>query len=112
VKQEIERIDELYILLSELLGKDTSTEERMRDWYVDAKHTQERLTATGGLGPVIPELIWHYLAGADIRAKDPIYRDHQEAFMRAFLDLLKTGEVPSEESVRARLEEPSYGNTK
>ena len=111
MKQEIERIDELYILLSELLGKDTSTEERMRDWYVDARHTQERLTATGGLGPVVPELIWHYLADADIRAKDPIYRDHQEAFMRAFLVLLKTGEVPGEERIRACLEESSSNST-
>jgi hypothetical protein len=40
-----------------------------------------------------------------MRSKDPTYRDQQEAFLRAFLALMKTGEVPSEAAVLAFLKE-------
>lgn len=101
VKPEHDRIYELHTLLSELMRKDISTKEGLRDWYVEARRVQDTLTSAGGLGPFVPELIWHYLADADIRAKDSAYREQQDAFVRAFVTLLEKGEVPSEESVRA-----------
>jgi hypothetical protein len=105
MSSERNRFDELRASLSGLLARDASSKEELRDWYLDARCVLESLTEPGGLGPAIPEMIWHYLADADMRSKDPTYRDQQEAFLRAFLALMKTGEVPSEAAVLAFLKE-------
>lgn len=98
MKPEKERIRELRELLSGLLGQDSSG-DRLRDWYVGARQVQDALISVGGLGPFVPELVWHYLADADIRAKDPEYREQQEAFIRAFVVLLEKDEIPDTVSI-------------
>jgi len=100
VKPENERIRELRGLLSGLLDKDVSTGDRLRDWYVDARHVQDALISVDGLGPFVPELVWHYLVDADIRAKDSAYREQQEALLRSFVALLEKDKIPDEASVR------------
>lgn len=105
MKSEKNRIDELHDQLSQLLAKDVSSKDKLRDWYLDARHVQDSLTDSEGLGSAVPELIWHYLADADIRSKDSTYRTQQESFVRAFLKLMEKGEIPSEKSILAYLEE-------
>lgn len=106
VKPDMRHIEELSAQLSALLDKDTSTKEGLREWYVKARHVQDSLTSAGGLGPLVPEMIWHYLADADIRSRDSVYRTQQEAFIRAFVRLLETGEIPDEADVRTLAADP------
>lgn len=109
MKPERARVDELHQLLSRLSTKETLTKEDLHEWYTDARYIQGRLTESGGIGPFVPELVWHYLADADIRSKDPVYRAHQDELVHAFLTLLATGEMPDEEDVRVAIRERYRG---
>lgn len=51
------------------------------DWYEEARKLQNALS---GDGPAVPHFhfIMHYLIDADIRLKDPTYRESQESRLR------------------------------
>jgi hypothetical protein len=59
----------------------------LKAWYEEARVLQEALAKPG---PEVPHLhfIQHYLIDADIRLKDPRYREHQEAGLREALEAL------------------------
>lgn len=105
MRAERARVDELHELLYRLWVKDTSTKEMLHEWYMDARHVQDRLTEAGGIGELVPELVWHYLADADIRSRDLAYRAQQDELIHAFLTLMEAGDIPDEEDVRMYLRE-------
>lgn len=57
----------------------------LRDLPQRCSALSRHLGAHGELANQIPELVWHFLADADIRFKDPVYAQMQWAQMDAFL---------------------------
>lgn len=64
--------------------------EALRVWQAESQSLQRKLQREYS-GLSVPEVVWHYLADADIRAKDSEseYRARQEAEMRKVIDALR-----------------------
>ncbi len=70
--------------------------EQLRVWYEKAERLQEQLTQKGVIGHLLPHVVWHYLADADIRMRDEAYRSLQNEQMRRLIASLEKGVVPEE----------------
>lgn len=57
----------------------------LRDLQQRCSALSRHLAAHSELSNLTPELVWHFLADADIRFKDPVYAQMQWAQMDAFL---------------------------
>lgn len=82
--------------LASLVTSSPKDKEQLRVWYEKAKSLQEQLTQKGGIGHLLPHVVWHYLADADIRMRDEAYRSLQNEQMRRHIASLEKGVVPEE----------------
>ncbi|XXF79110.1 hypothetical protein P2318_04990 [Myxococcaceae bacterium GXIMD 01537] len=81
--------DELAKDLRLLLLWEVRSREDLKRWYAKSFEVQNRLTHTPPDRLNVPEFIWHYLADADTRFKDPAYAQMQNARLAELLDELE-----------------------
>lgn len=64
--------------------------EALRFWEAESQNLQSKLQREYS-SLAVPEIVWHYLADADIRAKnsEAEYRARQEAEIRKVIDALR-----------------------
>jgi hypothetical protein len=77
-------VDELEKLLSMPIG----SEQELETWYAESKRVQAELPDR------FPDLnypheVWHFLADADIRSRDPGYRQHQERVIIDYIERVR-----------------------
>lgn len=65
-----------------------NTKAEIKAWYAEADKLQQVLDEEY-LSPDFPHEIWHYLADADIRARDEWYRRNQEGVVREFVNRVR-----------------------
>jgi hypothetical protein len=66
-------------LLRNLAESSPTDAGQLDAWYDRADEFQLLLKEHSALSELIPHFVWHYLADADIRARDPDYRALQQA---------------------------------
>jgi hypothetical protein len=71
----------------------------LQSWYATARGIEKQLVSANGLSPEVPEFLWHYLADADIRLKDPSYGELQVRKLILLIQYLKRGEVPTDAEI-------------
>jgi hypothetical protein len=80
--------------LRELAAISPRSAVELQAWYAAAKEFEGWLSARPAqLLDQVPHFIWHYLADADIRAKDDAYRRHQERELAVVLAQLEGGDA-------------------
>jgi hypothetical protein len=75
--------------LEGLPGLPLATAENVDRWYAEAERLHDALDQQNQSYPV-PHELWHYLSDADIRAKEPGYRQRQDSFVTAYIAQLRT----------------------
>ncbi len=75
--------------LRDLLDSPVHTKTELDAWYQRARNLEVWLTSHD-VGSDIPELLWHYLADADIRLKDSEYAEGQESQIRKLVAELES----------------------
>lgn len=93
------KIKELCESLSKLSTTVPKNKAEVLDWYETARKLEEEIIKPGGLAPEIPEVLWHYLADADIRLKSQEYADVQNRQIEKLLGYLNEGEIPEGKSL-------------
>jgi hypothetical protein len=63
-------------------------------WYERAREFEAVLHSEAVLSDAIPHFVWHYLADADIRARDLAYRADQQAAIIEIIIALEAGRPP------------------
>ena len=80
--------------LRELSDSQPLNKTALRIWQGQAQEFQRFLEGSPDLAGSIPHFVWHYLADADIRLKDPEYRQTQQSTVEGILGFLESGEIP------------------
>ena len=81
--------------LRELADSSPTNVSDLPAWYKRASEFEAVLRADGGaLSDSIPHFVWHYLADADIRARDLAYRADQQAAILEIIIALEAGRRP------------------
>lgn len=93
-------MSELAETLEELRLVTLASREDVNQWFARARDLEVKLTMQGGLSPEVPSFLWHYLADADIRAKDPKYAALQDRQVRLLIRCLRRGTIPSDDELR------------
>lgn len=92
----VRRLAQKLILLADF---SPSGKEELADWYRMAREIEDDLVREGGLSPVMPHFLWHYLADADVRLKDSEYAELQNRCIRLLINQLESGRVPSDDDI-------------
>jgi hypothetical protein len=66
----------LITALRELSARPVTNRKELAAWRVEADRLEQSLTPEQADG--VPQFVWHYLADADIRLRNPGYRADQE----------------------------------
>jgi hypothetical protein len=77
--------------LAESTPEDT---RQLPAWYERAREFEAVLHSDAALSDAIPHFVWHYLADADIRARDLAYRADQQVAILEIIIALETGRAP------------------
>jgi hypothetical protein len=84
-------------MLRELAESTPEDATQLPAWYERAREFEAMLRAdTGPLRDAIPHFVWHYLADADIRARDDGYRTDQQAEILEIIMALEAGRKPDD----------------
>jgi len=84
-------------MLRELAESTPGNARQLPAWYERAREFESILRSdTGALSDAIPHFVWHYLADADIRARDDAYRTDQQATILEIIIALEAGQRPDE----------------
>ncbi|MCZ2153969.1 MAG: hypothetical protein LC114_08745 [Bryobacterales bacterium] len=86
--------------LEELRRIKIASRDDLNEWFTRARKLEAVLTGKGGLSPEMPSILWHYLADADIRAKDEKYAALQDRQILLLIRFLRRGTIPSDEELR------------
>lgn len=81
-------------VLRALAEMPVTTGEQLVAWDQKAWALQERLKANPDLADAVPHHLWHYLSDADIRLKDPRYREMQQAEVKLIIEAFERGSLP------------------
>lgn len=65
------------------------TKEDFARWHDEAQRVHEHVHALSTLGVEVDEHYWHYMSDADIRARDPRYKEIQQKGFLALIDSLE-----------------------
>ncbi len=79
-------------LLRELAESTPATKRELPDWYDRAQELRSFIEATPGLP--LPHFVYHYLADADIRVRDEVYRAEQQSTILEVISAFERGEIP------------------
>lgn len=90
-----DKLHDLARALRDLVGRATSDRAELDEWYAAARRLQEWIRADPDLSDAVPHFVWHYLADADIRRKDPAYDLEQAQCLMEIVDSLERGELPA-----------------
>ena len=63
-------------------------------WHKRSCNLELSLRQNAQLCDSLPHFVWHYLADADIRVKDAIYRADQQVLIYGIISALERGELP------------------
>jgi hypothetical protein len=66
----------LITALKELAARPVTNRKELAAWRAEADRLEQSLTPEQADG--VPQFVWHYLADADIRLRNPGYRADQE----------------------------------
>ena len=77
--------DELQSALREIAAARPSSPSELLAIQARCSALSKQLTSQRHLADQVPELVWHFLADADIRYKDPRYAEIQFTQMDSFL---------------------------
>ncbi len=83
-------IESVVAELRRLLAMPAADKASLGAWYEEARKLEEVL-ATPGPSIAHFHFIMHYLIDADVRLKDPAYREYQENKLRSILVELSEG---------------------
>ena len=84
-------------MLRELAESTPDDVRQLPAWYERAREFEAMLRSdTGALWDAIPHFVWHYLADADIRARDDGYRTDQPATILEIIMTLEAGRRPDD----------------
>lgn len=92
--------DELAVALEELVVFRPASKAELPRWYALARSLEAKLVVDGGLSAEVPAFLWNYLADADIRLKDAVYRDLQNRQIRLLIRYIKRGEMPTDSELK------------
>ena len=82
-------------MLRELAESTPEDARELPAWYARARKFEGTLrSGRGVLSGAIPHFVWHYLADADIRARDLAYRANQQATILEIITALEAGRRP------------------
>jgi hypothetical protein len=82
-------------MLRELAESTPEDAHALPAWYKHAREFEAVLRSDrGALSDAIPHFVWHYLADADIRARDLAYRADQQATILEIIVALEAGRSP------------------
>ena len=82
-------------MLRELAESTPEDARALPAWYERARELEAVLRSDrGALSDAIPHFVWHYLADADIRARDLEYRADQQAVILGIIVALEAGRRP------------------
>ena len=76
--------------LERLLNMPIDSEQELNTWYAESKRIQKELPDRFRALDY-PHEIWHFLADADIRSRDPGYRQYQERIIADYIKRVKGG---------------------
>ena len=71
--------------LRELAAWPVRSRAHLDGWYARAKAVTDKLMKDASVTMGMSDFIWHYLADADIRLKDPRYAQDQGASLAEFI---------------------------
>lgn len=80
--------------LCQLVERPVTNKVELAAWEDDSWNLQDRIRKDAELADVVPHAVWHYLADADIRLKDPRYREMQDKEIKEIIALLSKGQLP------------------
>jgi len=80
--------------LERLLSLRPSSEREIEAWYVESQRVQQELQ-TRFPELVFPREVFHFLADADIRSQDADYCQHQERFIKDYVQRAREDDVVS-----------------
>jgi hypothetical protein len=83
-------------MLRELAESTPEDARHLPVWYERAREFEAMLRSDTGALSAIPHFVWHYLADADIRARDDAYRTDQQAAILEIIIALEAGRRPEE----------------
>jgi len=83
-------------MLRELAESTPEDARPLPAWYERAREFEAMLRSDAGALDAIPHFVWHYLADADIRARDDAYRTDQQATILEIIIALEAGQRPDE----------------
>ena len=84
-------------MLRELAESTPEDVRQLPAWYERAREFESILRSdTGSLSDAIPHFVWHYLADADVRARDAGYRTDQQATILEIIMALEAGRRPDD----------------
>jgi len=94
-ERRTETLRELAERLRSLVATPVSDRAELHDWYAAAKRLEDWMSAHASeLSGAVPHFVWHYLADADIRLKDPLYAVDQTRQLMDIVHALERGEPP------------------
>lgn len=79
--------------LRRLQRSSADTTGELARWHEEGRRFTRRLSSDFA-GVDLPEAVWHYLHDADLRAKDPRYRQMQDQALDEVIADLERGVVP------------------
>ena len=89
-----ETLHRLGRMLRQLAESTPTAKAELPDWYERAQEFQNFISANADQIDALPHFVHHYLADADIRARDEIYRVEQQSTILEIISALERGEVP------------------
>jgi hypothetical protein len=85
-------LEEVAKRLRQLAALSPAGPAELKTWHAAAKEFEDWLSVRPErLVDQVPHFVWHYLADADIRSKDEVYRRDQERELAAVLARLESG---------------------
>jgi hypothetical protein len=88
--------------LSRLVESSPQSAEGLGAWYAAAREADTQIRSRYS-DVQLPAIVTHFMHDADIRIKDPVFRDSQLAAIRAVILSLERGVIPHDRTVTIRV---------
>ena len=87
-------IQEAAFILRRLAESTPTNSDQLPEWYNRSREFQAFLKAHPAVCDVMPHFVHHYLADADIRAREPEYRAEQQGQILEIISEFEAGRIP------------------
>jgi hypothetical protein len=87
-------IQEAALMLRRLAESTPTNSDQLSQWYERSREFQAFLKAHPAICNAMPHFVHHYLADADIRAREPEYRADQQDQILGIISEFEAGRIP------------------